>query len=211
MATDEPLSAAELFDAIGVEYERAFRELPEQGAALGWLSEQLPGGARVIDVGSGTGVPSAQVLSGNGFRVEGIDVSSVMVEVARRQVPGAVFYQADVRDYEVEAGGVDAVCAFFPLLQMTRAEIDASLHRMAGWLRAGGYLVLATVPADIEQVDVMFMGRPARVSSYGEAGLLALLDDAGFEVLQSRQSTFTPDHPQAIPEPHLFVYCRRRA
>ncbi|MEU8895605.1 methyltransferase domain-containing protein [Nocardia sp. NPDC048505] len=209
MASETPLSAAQLFDEIGVAYERAFRELPEQAAALGWLAEQLPAGARVVDVGSGTGVPAARMLCDNGFRVTGIDVSPVMVEVARKQVPGAEFHQADVREYE--AAEVDAVCAFFPLLQMTRAEIDAAIRRMTGWLRPGGYLVLATVPADIEQIDIVFLGRPARVSSYAEPSLLKVLEAAGLEVLESRQSVFIPDHEPAAPEPHLFVYCRRPA
>ncbi len=151
------------------------------------------------------------MLADNGHRVEGIDVSPAMVALAQSQIPGAVFHQADVREYHCEPDSFDAVCAFFPLLQMTRSEIDSSLRRMAGWLRPGGYLIAATIPADIEQVDIVFMGHPARVSSFATAGFLDRLRSAGLDVLESRESTFTPNHQGAHPEPHLFVYCRRPA
>ncbi|WP_067542057.1 class I SAM-dependent methyltransferase [Nocardia crassostreae] len=209
MPSDAPLPADRLFDLLGADYERAFGHLPEQHAALAWLCERLPPGARVLDVGSGTGVPTARILADNGFRVAGIDVSPVMVELARRQVPEAVFQHADIREFQVEPGSLDAVCAFFPLLQMTRAEIDAALQRMASWLRPGGYLVLATIPAEVEQIDVVFMGHPARVSSYAATEFPDLLDRAGLEVLELRERGFVPDHPDAVAEQHLFVYARR--
>ncbi|WP_069162218.1 class I SAM-dependent methyltransferase [Nocardia altamirensis] len=209
MTSDAPLPAARLFDILGADYERSYRDLPEQRAALEWLSARLPAGAEVLDVGSGTGVPTARTLSDNGFRVVGIDVSPVMIDTAKRQVPGATFYQADVREYSVEPSSSAAVCAFFPLLQMTRADIDASLARMASWLRPGGYLIFATVPADLEQVDIVFMGHPAVVSSYAAPDLLDRLRGAGLEVVEARETTFTPDYEGATPEPHVFVYCRR--
>ncbi|MFC9994972.1 class I SAM-dependent methyltransferase [Nocardia sp. NPDC127526] len=209
MPSDAPLPADRLFDLLGADYEKAFGHLPEQHAALEWLGERLRAGARVLDVGSGTGVPTARVLADKGFRVEGIDVSGVMVELARRQVPEAVFHRADVREFQVEPGSVDAVCAFFPLLQMTRADIDVSLHRMAEWLRPGGYLVLGTVPGDVEQVDIVFMGHAARVSSYAAADYPDRVRLAGLEILELREREFVPDHRDGVPENHLFVYCRR--
>ncbi|MCM6777856.1 methyltransferase domain-containing protein [Nocardia sp. CDC159] len=209
MSPDVPLSAAQLFDTLGVDYERAYAELPEQHAALDWLRGRLRAGARVLDVGSGTGIPTARILSDSGFRVEGIDVSPVMIELARQRVPAATFHRADVREFSAEPASFDAICAFFPLLQMPRADIDAALVRIATWLRPGGYLVAATVPVDAEQADIVFMGHPARVSSYAAADFVARLGDAGLEVVEARESTFRPDHEDALPEPHLFVYCRR--
>ncbi|GAB4586783.1 class I SAM-dependent methyltransferase [Nocardia sp. IFM 10818] len=209
MTSDAPLPADRLFDLLGADYEKAFGHLPEQHAALEWLGERLGAGARVLDVGSGTGVPTARALADKGFRVEGIDVSGVMIELARRRVPEAVFHQADVREFEVEPGSLDAVCAFFPLLQMTRADIDASLRRMAEWLRPGGYLVLGTVPGDVEQVDIVFMGHAARVSSYAAADYPDRLRLAGLEIVELREREFVPGHRDGAAENHLFVYCRR--
>ncbi|WP_405161378.1 hypothetical protein OG203_34275 [Nocardia sp. NBC_01499] len=80
---------------------------------------------------------------------------------------------------------------------------------MASWLRPSGYLLLATVPADVEQVDIAFMGHPTRASSYAAPDYLDRLRRSGLEVLESRESAFISDHEAAEPENILFVYCRR--
>ncbi|MFJ3903771.1 class I SAM-dependent methyltransferase [Streptomyces sp. NPDC090025] len=206
----EALSAAELFDGLGAAYEEAFGRLPAQLAAVDWLTARLGPGARVLDVGSGTGRPVADRLVRAGCEVTGIDVSRTMVELARSQVPGARFEQADVRTHRVPDGSFDAVCAFFPLLMMTRAEAGAALERMAGWLRPGGYLVSATVPADVAGVRIEWMGRGVEVSSFAAAEYVRRLrEDCGLEVLHHEISRFRPEGGLAEPEEHLFCYARR--
>ncbi|MBX9421733.1 MULTISPECIES: bifunctional 2-polyprenyl-6-hydroxyphenol methylase/3-demethylubiquinol 3-O-methyltransferase UbiG [Streptomyces] len=205
-----PLSAAELFDGLGLAYERAFGHLPAQLAAVDWLTGRLDAGARVLDVGSGTGRPVADLLVRSGCAVTGIDVSGTMVDLARAQVPGARFEQGDVRGFDAPPGSFDAVCAFFPLLMMSRAEAAAALERMAGWLAPGGYLVSATVPADVDGVEIEWMGRPVRVSSFSaEEYLRTLREDCGLDVLHHDVSVFHPDDETAAPEEHLFCYARR--
>ncbi|MCX5610276.1 methyltransferase domain-containing protein [Streptomyces sp. NBC_00047] len=203
-------SAAEVFDGMGAEYERAFRDLPGQLAALDWLTARLPAGARVLDVGSGTGRPVAETLVRAGYEVTGIDVSAAMVELARAQVPAARFERRDVRDYRAPDGGFDAVCAFFPLLVMGRDEVGEALRRITECLVPGGYFVMATVPADIADVEIEWMGHRVRVSSYSTAEYLRRLrEDCGLEVLYHATSTFRPDSDLAEPEDHLFCYARR--
>ncbi|MGV9240276.1 SAM-dependent methyltransferase, partial [Streptomyces nigra] len=109
----------------------------------------------------------------------------------------------------LEEGAFDGICVFFSLLQMSRAEQTALVRRLASALRPGGHLVLATVPADVEDVEVVFMGRAIRATSFSEEGVLALVRDGGLTVLSSDSTVFTPDHPDGGPEPHLFVRCRR--
>ncbi|CAM5302476.1 class I SAM-dependent methyltransferase [Streptomyces narbonensis] len=204
------LSAAELFDGMGIEYERAFGRLPAQVEAVGWLTDRLGEGARVLDVGSGTGRPVADLLVRSGCDVTGIDVSRTMVELARAQVPGARFEQCGVNDFEAPEGSFDAVCAFFPLLVMSRAEVSAALRRMAGWLAPGGYLVTATVPADVEDVEIEWMGRRVRVSSFSaEEYVRQVREECGLDVLHHAVSVFQPDDEKAGPEEHVFCYARR--
>lgn len=202
-------SAAELFDALGERYEDLFGRVPDQLAALDWLVDRLPSGARVLDVGSGTGRPTAQVLADAGHAVTGIDVSAAMIEAARTLVPGARFEKADVRTYVPQDGGFDGVCSFFPLLVMDQPEIEAALDRMASWVAPGGYLVLATVPGDIRGLDIEWMGHPVTVSSLSVEQHLRRLTGAGLEVLHHHTSAFVPAGPLAGPEEHFFCYATR--
>ncbi|QIJ66234.1 class I SAM-dependent methyltransferase [Streptomyces sp. JB150] len=201
--------AAAVFDALGSAYEKAFAGSAAHRASLDWLLERLAPGSSVLDVGSGTGRPTAETLAGAGHRVLGVDVSPVMVELARRQVPDAAFRCADIREVPLAEGSYDAVCVYFSLLQMTRDEQSGLLERLVRALRPGGHMVLATVPVDVAGVDAVFMGRPVRVTSFAAEDFTALATGAGLTVLRAEESLFTPAHPEAVPEPHLFVYARR--
>lgn len=208
---DQRPPAAVLFDDLGPDYEKAFAHAPAHLSALEWLIERLPPAARTLDVGSGTGRPTAATLVEAGHSVLGVDVSPVMVELAARQVPEAEFRCDDIRELPLDADSFDGVCVFFSLLQMTRAEQSALMRRLTRALKPGGHLVLATVPADVEDVEVVFMGRRVLATSFAEGALTDLLESAGLTVLSRHDTAFTPAHPDAGPEPHLFVHCRRDA
>lgn len=203
--------AATVFDALGAAYEQAFAGSEAHRRSLRRLLERLGPGSRVLDVGSGTGRPTAETLVAAGHEVLGVDVSPVMVDLASRQVPGAVFRCADIRVMPLEEGVFDAVCVYFSLLQMSRAEQTALLRRLVAALRPGGHLALGTVPLDVEDAAGVFMGQPVRVTSFAAEDIVALVRDSGLEVTAHEEVLFTPAHPDAVPEPHLFLHGRRPA
>ncbi|GHE46279.1 class I SAM-dependent methyltransferase [Streptomyces thermocarboxydus] len=202
-------SPAAVFDALGSEYEKAFASSAAHRASLAWLLERLSPGSTVLDVGSGTGRPTAATLAGAGHQVLGVDVSPVMVEIASRQVPEAEFRCDDIRRMPLPEGSYDAVCVYFSLLQMNRAEQRELVRRLAAALKPGGLLVLATVPLDVEEFDGAFMGQPVRVTSFAAQDVLALVREAGLTVEREESTMFSPNHPEAVPEPQLFLHCRR--
>ncbi|MGV9907392.1 class I SAM-dependent methyltransferase, partial [Streptomyces sp. NPDC003388] len=152
---------------------------------------------------------SAATGTRTGHEVLGVDVSPVMVDLASRQVPEAVFRLGDIRELPLDEASFDAVCVYFSLLQMTRAEQSAVVARLARALRPGGYAVLATVPLDLEGAEGLFMGQPVRVTSFAAGDFTALVTGAGLTVLAAEHAEFAPAHPGAVPEPHLFLHCRR--
>ncbi|SES48722.1 Methyltransferase domain-containing protein [Streptomyces sp. yr375] len=206
---DDGRRAARVFDALGAAYEKAFAHSDAHRRSLEWLLDRLAPGSRVLDVGSGTGRPTAETLARAGHDVLGVDVSPVMVDLAARQVPQATFRCVDVRELPLEEGTLDAVCVYFSLLQMERARQSALLGRLARALRPGGSLVLATVPLDVQGVDAVFMGEPVRVTSFTGEALVDVVTGAGLTVLAEENALFTPDHPEAAPEPHVFLCCGR--
>ncbi|MER6693788.1 class I SAM-dependent methyltransferase [Streptomyces minutiscleroticus] len=204
-----PPAAAAVFDALGSAYEEAFAGSETHRASLEWLLARLAPGSRVLDVGSGTGRPTAATLVSAGHDVLGVDVSPVMVGLASRRVPGATFRRADVRGMPLEDGAFDAVCVYFALLQMSREEQVRLVGRLVRALTPQGHMVLATVPLDVEDAEGVFMGQPVRVTSYAAGDFTAMAEAAGLTVLDRRTVVFTPARPDAVPEPHLFLHCRR--
>jgi ubiquinone/menaquinone biosynthesis C-methylase UbiE len=203
------MSAREVFNALGKDYEKAFAGMTGQRDEAEWLAGELPPGARVIDVGCGTGRPVAEVLVGAGHQVTGYDVSPTMVEIARRQVPGARFEVGDLRTLTQPTAGWDAVVASYSLLQLTRAQIDAALAKFADWLAPGGIFLLVTVPVDVEGFDFEFMGQPVTISSYSPETYRERLTGLGLEVVREQFVEYRADFPGAEPTRDLFLSARK--
>ncbi len=200
---------ARAFDLIGAHYDEVFPHKEGQRAAGDWLAARLSPGARVLDVGCGTGQPTARQLTDAGFRVTGIDISERMLELAREAVPEATFRRADVTDLDDTWGPYAGVVAFFSLLMLPRAEVAATLRLLHTLLEPGGHLVLAMVEADLDDVQLAFLGTPVRLTGYPRTQLLQVVEGAGLEVLDVRDHTYAPAGAEAAPETQLFVYARR--
>jgi SAM-dependent methyltransferase len=205
---------AEAFDAIGERYEECFPHKEGQVAAGEWLIRSLPGGARVLDLGCGTGVPTARQLADAGFEVVGVDLSGGMVRLARKNVPGATFHQLDLADLRPggprDLGRFDAVAAFFSLLMLPRAEIPLALRTVGHLLVPGGRFVLSMVEADVDDLPIPFLGSTVRVSGYRRDGLREVVRAAGFDIVEESSCTYAPPVPDAPPEEQIFLCCQLR-
>jgi predicted TPR repeat methyltransferase len=204
---------AEAFDAIGDRYDEAFPHKDGQVTAGEWLAASLPSGARVLDLGCGTGVPTARQLVDAGLRVTGVDLSAGMLARARANVPEADFVQADVADLvrggPPAAADFEAVTAFFTLLMLPRAEIPTVLAAVRGLLAPSGLLALGMVEADVDDVPIPFLGNTVRVSGYLRDDLRRVVTDAGFDVIKEEAYTYAPASTDVPPEEQIFLYCRR--
>ncbi|GHG99846.1 class I SAM-dependent DNA methyltransferase [Streptomyces lanatus] len=206
---------AEAFDALGDRYDEAFPHKEGQVAAVDWLIRSLAPGSRVLDLGCGTGLPTARQLAEAGFAVVGVDLSAGMVEIARAHVPGGVFHHADIADLRpggpLELGRFEAVTAFFSLLMLPRAEIPLALGTVRHLLVPGGLFALSMVEADVDDFTIPFIGTNIRVSGYLRDDLRAVVETAGFEIVEESSHSYAPAAADIQPEVQIFLQCRRRA
>jgi SAM-dependent methyltransferase len=109
---------------------------------LGRLIESLHSeGSRVLDLGCGAGIPVARELAALGHSVVGVDGSGQQIVRARRNVPTAIFIEADMCEVEFETASFDAVGAFYSITHIPPAEQGALISKIALWLKPGGTLV----------------------------------------------------------------------
>ncbi len=201
---------AEAFDAIGDRYDEAFPHKEGQLASGAWLAASLPAGSRVLDVGCGTGLPTARQLVDAGHEVVGVDLSPGMLDLARANVPGAAFHLGDLaalRDGSL--GTFDGVAAFFSLLMLPRPEIPYALRMLHGLLRPGGLMALSMVEADVDDYALPFLGSTIRVSGYLRDDLRQVVRDAGFEIAGESSLAYAPASTDVPPEIQLFLDLRR--
>jgi cyclopropane fatty-acyl-phospholipid synthase-like methyltransferase len=223
-SAEKPLSAEQVFDAVGPAYEAAFEGHPEQEASIKWLLSQLEAAnirpARLVDIGCGTGKPVCWALSAVGHDVLGIDISTAMVVAARERVPGARFEQVDVRDFISSAAqeSFDAITVYFSMIaSVTQEEIRQFIAGIYKLLRPGGLFVFATVPISAESLQIKWMGRLVQVSSLAPEEAVEWIKKVGFQVEHEAVTKFTPKGSEAgicspddvWEETHLFVYAKK--
>jgi ubiquinone/menaquinone biosynthesis C-methylase UbiE len=187
----------EVFDQLAEKYQGEHSHNPYQAALIERISTTLPAGTSVLDLGCGTGVPTAKVLTGSDHRVVGVDIAEGMLRLAREQVPAAEFVHSNFTELPADFGKFEAVTAFFSLLMLSKADIERTLDKIAGWLTPGGYFAIGMVNFDADSIPVEFMGVPVTVSGYLEPDLKEVLQTHGFTVLSIETVFFTPtDGPQ---------------
>lgn len=187
------------YDAVSAEFNATRRM--QDADALAPLFERLPDGARVLDLGCGAGVPVARALAER-FAVRGVDISAGQLALAREQVSGATFVQADMRTFDVPEASLDAVVSFYAIFHLPREEHAGLFGRIHRWLRPGGLLLASLAWRDEAAYTEDFLGVEMHWSNYAIEEYRQMLAAAGFVVLETRELTAWPDevHPLVLAE-----------
>lgn len=223
--SQKPYSATETYDTLGTAYETAFDNVPAQVKSLQWLISRLTPSSKVLDLGSGTGRPTAAMLVEAGHQVTGLDISPVMIEAARERVPGATFELGDARTYqprEEEWAKLDGVTAFFTFIAgVLHDDIRSLPVRVASWLKPGGLFVsgwFCPPGLRVENHETKWMGKDVTVSVLPQEEVVKEIERAGFEVAEKIEETYLPRAVEAeicgpdevLEEPHVFVCARKK-
>ena len=150
------------------------------------FSALLPAGARILDAGCGAGVPVARYLVDRGFAVQGIDLSSSMLALARQHVPEATFTRMDMSVLDFPAASFDGLVASCSMFHVHRARHSDLLRGFHVVLKPDAP-VLVNVPLGAWEGTEAFHGAEMFWSHYDSATSQALIEGAGFRVANAEQ------------------------
>lgn len=141
-------------------------------------------GSAVLDVGCGTGYPTASYLSERGYRVTGIDISDEMIRLARdATIPNTEFLVCDLLEYR-PSKTFDAVIAFDSLWHIPLERQERIYGIIGDLVRRGGYF-LFTHGKRHGSVSGQMFGQTFTYSALDAIAVHDLLNQNGFEVLSS--------------------------
>lgn len=206
--SEETKQQAQVFDRIGDEYEKVFGTNTTQIFAVNWLIKRLKRQAHVLDLGCGTGVPAAKMLSEAGLKVQGIDISSEMLKIAKTKAPLAQFKLMDIAQIDFIPEKVNAVVAFFSLLMLRKSIAIATINKLNKILLSKGFLLFSMIEGDVDYAEVPFLKKTrVRISTYQKEELIEILESAKFKILEVKTVTYTPSL-NINPEKQLFFFCQ---
>ena len=130
------------YDRIASRWDAARRDFfGREARYLDALLAEVPVGARVLDLGCGTGRPMAAAIVARGREVIGIDPSDAMLDLARRYLPGQTWVRGAMQSVELPSGYAAALL-WDSLFHVDRRQHESILRRVLDGLPAGGRLML---------------------------------------------------------------------
>jgi SAM-dependent methyltransferase len=195
------------YDAVAVQYTEFVRadldRRPLDRALLAAFAElvRAGGAGRVADVGCGPGRIAAH-LHALGLTVFGIDLSPVMVELARREYPDLRFYEASMVDLDLADGALGGLVAWYSVIHTPPEQVPAVLAEFHRVLAPGGHLLLAFQAGD-DPLAEPFDHKVALAYRWAPDRMAALVRQAGFE--EVARMWLEPERDQRFPQGNVLA------
>lgn len=128
--------APELYDTIYGAFKDYDAETEHVARLLGKLA---PDARSVLDVGCGTGEHAVRLHSRHGYEVGGLDIEPAFIELARKKLPSADFWQGDMADFDLGRRFDAIVCLFSSIGYLTDlTAVEGAARCFARHLAPGG-------------------------------------------------------------------------
>ena len=194
------------YDHIAEQWHSNSRGQSYIDRVLGYVDlvlEGLQSGAKVLDLGCGTGRPIAKYIVEKGFCVIGVDQSEKMLEIAKKAIPEAEFVHGDMIKVKL-ADGFGAAIAWDSVFHVERKHHSVIFHKLAKSLEHGGRLLLSVGGSGAHDFTSEMFGHTFFYSGHEPEVARELLEAEGFEI-----ELWEVDDPSS--RGHIAVIARKAA
>lgn len=164
--------------------ENRHQEVMEK-AYLDSLIKIIGKGAKVLDLGCGTGVPIMDYLLGQRMQVMGVDASYSMLNIAKRNFSSADFSQADMRQLSLSLK-FDAIITWHSFFHLPPEDQPSMFQIFKSHLNSNGVL-LFTSGKEYGEAWGMVGGINLFHGSLDTHQYRSLLETHGFRILQYKE------------------------
>jgi SAM-dependent methyltransferase len=181
----------------------SFEILPELEKFMNLVKEN----GNILDLGCGPGHHS-RVFVENGFNVEGVDLSTEMIAIAKKEVVGGKFQVMDILDLNFEINSFEGIWASASLLHIPKRNLTPVLKELKKLMIKGGVLYISLKKGEGSEVlkDNRYGGVDKYYIYYQSEDIEKILTNVGFEIIEKEQKG-KRDYYDTNPWIHIF--CRR--
>ncbi|KTC66332.1 S-adenosyl-L-methionine-dependent methyltransferases (plasmid) [Legionella adelaidensis] len=175
----------ESYQATAQEFARNVDDLVPTGSIEKFI-KLLPPKAKIIDIGCGSG-RDAKLFTNMDAIVLGIDFSSNLIDIAKRNAPLAEFQLMDIETMNLPAASFDGAWAACSLGHISKKIFPDVIKRIHFLLKEKGYfyLTLKKGANEILEQDFRYDGDIKKFCAfYEEEELKNILQEAQFKILE---------------------------
>ncbi len=166
------------------------------------LLHLIPKNAKVLDLGSGIGIPYDKYLVKSGCEITGIDISQKHINIARKNVPQAKYIKGDLSNIDFESGSFDAVVSLYAIFHIPREEHKHLFEKIYTILKEKGPILVTMGTNGMLMAVEEWIGSEMAWSSYSIEENKKLIQEAGFRLLHVEE-----EHPYL--EHHLWILAQK--
>ncbi len=178
------------YDELNTNYQDSYANNPNTLKALSKLRSVLEKNSKIIDLGCGTGIPAGKYLVDNGYDVTGVDISTEMVKLSKKNVPKMHCVCGDFSKLSFKDHSFDAGIALFSLLHVAKKDMITVLKEFHRVIKKGGYLLFCVVNSGNFEGYSKFLGKKMFFACFEEKELDKYLADAKFSIVLKYFDTF---------------------
>ncbi|MFH0752072.1 MAG: class I SAM-dependent methyltransferase [archaeon] len=205
MADNKIKITIESYNQTASEYANKTADLRPEG--LEKFLDYLKPCSYVLDLGCGAGRDARRFLD-KGHRVVGIDLSSGLLGIARRDVPEAEFKLMDITNLEFAPDTFDGICALASMVHVPKSCMFSALRGCYRILSDKGIMYVSVKRGDGESMtpDARYGGVQKFWSFFQQDEIEGLLHATGFEVVDSMS---IKKHDSYATNPWIDIVCRK--
>lgn len=178
-------TTTEVYNTLGQKYLDDSKKVTPPGRLP--FSKLFKKGDTIFDVGCGGG-RDAQFFIKKGFKVIGVDTSSVLIELARKAEPKATFQCADLLTVKFPKDTFNGIWAQAVLLHLKRNDVPKALKKFYSILKKDGVLHIRVKKGKGEAyVKEKLSGYHERFYTYfSKTEMESMVKSQGFKIIDSK-------------------------
>jgi len=205
---DKSKFAVSTYDKVADKYTKQyFNDLTDIPYIDKFLS-YLPTKAKTLDVGCGPGT-FAKYLVKKGHKVEGIDLSSEMLKIARKKVPRAKFVSMDMRKLSYPDKEFDGLLVAYSLIHIPSEEVADTLRGFYRVLKPGGSMLVIVQKGEPDRVvdEPLKKGEKIFINFFTKKRLSDFFSKAGFKI--DYQEELPMQDPDSLSDRVIYTIASR--
>lgn len=204
--------AVDLFNKLADSYQERFFSVDHYEESLKILLEQLEDSSNVLDIACGPGNISHYLLEHlPGLKLLGIDLAPNMIDLARKNNPGARFLVYDALLIDHIESSFDAVIIGFLFPYLSIDQVELFLFKVYEKLNENGVIYLSTMEDLYEnsRLKKSSTGEELMMHYYEADFLLRLLEQIGFHMISVRKQPFAVSETESDTD--LIIIARKKS